>query len=216
MLSTLSIFSDSYHCMNHLFELEKLWRSIEHNSAIMKHNLEKEAQTSIVRVWQTAPECMQSRRLTAQLPYTSINGRPWNLCEISRCNAVNYPMELRKRQNAICFDVHLGVRPNGSYVEWRHIWWKKFTAETASNIWESRHNLKKDWWCIRTQWYAQKKKRHAHTTITKKLPTTAIHGPVYSSCLDKVDAGGKWIDSEWIRRWNSEINRSGWPIWWYY
>ena len=38
------------YCMNQQFELEKLWRSIEHNSAIIKHNLEREAQTSVVRV----------------------------------------------------------------------------------------------------------------------------------------------------------------------
>ena len=56
------------YCMNHLFELEKLWKSIEHNSAIMKCDLEQETQTSVVRVRQTALESTQPRRLTAQLP----------------------------------------------------------------------------------------------------------------------------------------------------
>ena len=36
------------YCMNHLFELEQLWKSIEHNSAIMKWDLEQETQTSVV------------------------------------------------------------------------------------------------------------------------------------------------------------------------
>ena len=37
------------YCMNNLFELEKLWKSIEHNCGIMKHDLEREDQTLVVR-----------------------------------------------------------------------------------------------------------------------------------------------------------------------
>ena len=37
------------YCMNNPFELEKLWKSIEHNSAIMKRDLEREEQTPVVR-----------------------------------------------------------------------------------------------------------------------------------------------------------------------
>ena len=38
------------YCMNNPFELEKLWKSVEHNCAIMKHDLEQEEQTSVVRI----------------------------------------------------------------------------------------------------------------------------------------------------------------------
>ena len=39
--------------MNNPFELEKLWKSIEHNCAIMKHDLEREDQTPVVRIQTT-------------------------------------------------------------------------------------------------------------------------------------------------------------------
>ena len=38
------------YCMNNLFKLEKLWKSIEHNCAIMRCDLEREEQTPVVRV----------------------------------------------------------------------------------------------------------------------------------------------------------------------
>ena len=38
------------YCMNNPFELEKLWKSVEHNCAIMKCDLEKKEQTPIVRI----------------------------------------------------------------------------------------------------------------------------------------------------------------------
>ena len=37
------------YCMNNPFKLEKLWKSIEHNSAIMKRDLEREEQTQVVK-----------------------------------------------------------------------------------------------------------------------------------------------------------------------
>ena len=48
--------------MNNPFELEKLGKSIKHNSTIMKHDLEKEDQTPVVRIRQETQQ-----RLT-QLP----------------------------------------------------------------------------------------------------------------------------------------------------
>ena len=41
------------YCMNNPFEVEKLWKSIEHNCAIMKHDLEREDQTLVVRIQTT-------------------------------------------------------------------------------------------------------------------------------------------------------------------
>ena len=38
------------YCMNNPFELEKLWKSIEHNCAIMKRDLEREDQTPVIRM----------------------------------------------------------------------------------------------------------------------------------------------------------------------
>ena len=48
--------------MNNPFELEKLWKSIEHNSAIMKCDLETEDQTLVVRIRQ------ETQRRETQLP----------------------------------------------------------------------------------------------------------------------------------------------------
>ena len=61
------------YCMNTPFTLEQLWKSIEHNSAAMKNELDKEDQTSVVRV-QTGQEG-QSRR-GAQLPPLPLTGDP--------------------------------------------------------------------------------------------------------------------------------------------
>ena len=44
------------YCMNSPFELEILWKSIEHNCAIMKRDLEREDQTLVVRMRQTAQQ----------------------------------------------------------------------------------------------------------------------------------------------------------------
>ena len=38
------------YCMKNPFDIEKLWESIEHNSAAMKNELEKEGQTSVIRI----------------------------------------------------------------------------------------------------------------------------------------------------------------------
>ena len=41
------------YSMNNPFEIEKLWKSIEHNCAIMKRDLEREDQTLVVRIQTT-------------------------------------------------------------------------------------------------------------------------------------------------------------------
>ena len=56
------------YCMNNPFELEKLWKSIEHNSAIMKGDMETEEQTLVVRIWQ------ETQRAGAQLPSLPLMG----------------------------------------------------------------------------------------------------------------------------------------------
>ena len=43
-------------CMNNPFELEILWKSIEHNCAIMKRDPEREDQTPVVRMRQTVQQ----------------------------------------------------------------------------------------------------------------------------------------------------------------
>ena len=58
------------YCMNNPFELEKLWKSIEHNCAVMKSDLEMEDQTLVVRL-QQAPQCGG-----AQLPSLPLMGDP--------------------------------------------------------------------------------------------------------------------------------------------
>ena len=58
------------YCMNNPFELEKLWKLIEHNCAIMKSDLEMEDQTPIVRLQQA------SQRGGAQLPSLPLMGNP--------------------------------------------------------------------------------------------------------------------------------------------
>ena len=58
------------YCRNNPFELEKLWKSIEHNSAIMKSDIETEEQTSVVRIWQ------ETQRRGAQLPSLPLMGDP--------------------------------------------------------------------------------------------------------------------------------------------
>ena len=61
--------SDLY-CRNNPFELEKLWKSIEHNSVIMKSDIETEEQTPVVRIWQ------ETQRRGAQLPSLPLMGDP--------------------------------------------------------------------------------------------------------------------------------------------
>ena len=58
------------YCMNNPFELEKLWKSIEHNSAIMKSDMETEEQTPVVRTRQ------ETQRRGAQLPSLPLMGDP--------------------------------------------------------------------------------------------------------------------------------------------
>ena len=79
-------------CINKPFEVEKLWKSIEHNCAIIKHDLEQEEQTSMVRV-QTPQGNLQRRG--AQLPLLPLMGNP----EIY----INYPdaMPLLTRRNYV-------------------------------------------------------------------------------------------------------------------
>ena len=56
--------------MNNPFELEKLWKSIEQNSAIMKSDMETEEQTPVVRIQQ------ETQRRGAQLPSLPLMGDP--------------------------------------------------------------------------------------------------------------------------------------------
>ena len=58
------------YCMNNPFELEKLWKSIEHNYAIMKHDLEMEDQTQVVRIQQ------ETQKRGAQLLSLPLMGDP--------------------------------------------------------------------------------------------------------------------------------------------
>ena len=58
------------YCMNNPFKLEKLWKSIEHNSAIMKSDMETEEQTPVVRIQQ------ETQRRGAQLPSLPLMGDP--------------------------------------------------------------------------------------------------------------------------------------------
>ena len=62
------------YCMNNPFELEKLWKSVEHNCVIMKRDLEKEEQTPIVRIQQTTQQNRQQGG--AQLPSPPLMGDP--------------------------------------------------------------------------------------------------------------------------------------------
>ena len=62
------------YCMNNPFELEKLWKSVEHICAIMKCDLEKEEQTSVIRIQQTTQQNTQRRG--AQLPSLPLMGDP--------------------------------------------------------------------------------------------------------------------------------------------
>ena len=57
-----------------MFDLEKLWESIEHNSAIMKSDLDREDQTSVVRIQQTVHQNGEPRR--AQVPSLPLMGDP--------------------------------------------------------------------------------------------------------------------------------------------
>ena len=58
------------YCMNNPFELEKLWRSIEHNLAVMKSDMETEEQIAVVRTRQ------ETQRRGAQLPSLPLMGDP--------------------------------------------------------------------------------------------------------------------------------------------
>ena len=62
------------YCMNNPFNLEKLWESIEHNSAIMECDLEQEQQTTVVRMRQTVQQSMEPRR--AHVPSLPLMGDP--------------------------------------------------------------------------------------------------------------------------------------------
>ena len=73
-----------FYCMNNPFDIEKLWKSIEHNSAVMKNNLEMENQTQVVRLRGDA----MTRRSPATI--TPFNGRSQNLCSLPRCDAATY------------------------------------------------------------------------------------------------------------------------------
>ena len=57
------------YCMNNPFDIEKSWESIEHNSAAMKNEMEKEGQTSVIRIHR------DSQR-GAQLPTIPLMGDP--------------------------------------------------------------------------------------------------------------------------------------------
>ena len=58
------------YCMNNPFELEKLWKSIKHNSVIMKRDVETDDQTPVVRIQQ------ETQRRGAQLPSLPLMGDP--------------------------------------------------------------------------------------------------------------------------------------------
>ena len=92
------------YCMNNPFELEKLWKSIGHNCAIMKGDLEREDQTPVIRIRQTA------QRATITAP----NERSQNLHNVPRCNAPTYKKELCKGQDTVSINVHIRIRSNGS------------------------------------------------------------------------------------------------------
>ena len=58
------------YCMNNPFKLEKLGKSIEHNSAIMKRDLQTEDQTPVVRIRR------ETQKRGAQLPSLPLMGDP--------------------------------------------------------------------------------------------------------------------------------------------
>ena len=80
------------YCMDKPFEVEKIWKSIEHNCATVKRDLEWEEQTSVVRVQTPQGD---SHRRRAQLPSLPLMGNP----EIY----INYPdaMPLLTRRNYV-------------------------------------------------------------------------------------------------------------------
>ena len=98
------------YCMNNPFELEKLGKSIKHNSAIMKRDLETEDQTPVVRIRQET----QQRSPTTVTP---TNGRSRNLCKIPRCDATPCKKKLCKGQNTISIDVYFRIWSNRSNVK---------------------------------------------------------------------------------------------------
>ena len=102
------------YCMNNPFELEKLWKSIEHNSAIMKSDMETEEQTPVVRIW-------QETKKRSSITGTTTNGESRNLRQIPRCNATPCKKKLCKGQNAVSINVYIGVWTNRSNAERGHL-----------------------------------------------------------------------------------------------
>ena len=95
------------YCMNNPFDIEKSWESIEHNSASMKNEMEKEGQTSVIRIHR------DSQR-GAQLPTIPLMGDPEIYVMYPDAMSSLTRKKLRKGPNAVCIDIHIGIRSNRS------------------------------------------------------------------------------------------------------
>ena len=102
------------YCMNNPFELEKLWKSIEHNSTIMKSDMEMEEQTPVVRIRQ------ETQRAGAQLPSLPLMGDPEIYVRypdaMPSCARKNYVRD--RMQSAL---IYIGIWTNRNNAERGHL-----------------------------------------------------------------------------------------------
>ena len=170
------------YCMNNPFKLEKLWKSIEHNCAIMKCDLEREDQTPVVRLQRT------TQRGGVQLPSLPLMGDPKiyvlypdAMPPLTRKNYVR-----DRTQSALTYILEYGqmeaMLKEGIYDE-NEVQQKLLAVFGRVNAIRKRIDealemmicIEEDEKCV-----------YYHC---QELPRTAVHGTKPSTYMDKVDKG---------------------------